>query len=296
MKYYPLLGVKTSQWGQHTYVGVAPGQNALGVICTTFSVLLLWQLLSIWRSKWSKAGRKELYLIAGLFLMILYCLSLIHSATATICLLLGAFTMLGLGLRFVNKRIIGAYVLLAVIGIGVAQLFFDIYGTVVELTGHESTMEGRIRLWTYLLETDTHPMLGTGFESFWLGQRAIDIRAMPGFQWAVEAHDGYIELYLNLGIVGLLIFIGVVVVAFWKICRQLSTDFEWGRFQMACLVVILLHNWSEAGFKGLSFPFLILFLVAVNYRHLRMGPEASPLEAAASEEELELVYSENNAW
>ena len=51
-------------------------------------------------------------------------------------------------------------------------------------------------------------------------------------------------------------------------------------------------KWVMA-FTGL---FLILFLVAVNYRHLRMGPEASPLEAAASEEELELVYSENNAW
>ena len=47
------------------------------------------------------------------------------------------------------------------------------------------------------------PILGAGFESFWLGPRLERLwRAFPVFQ-PNEAHNGYIEVYLNLGWVGL---------------------------------------------------------------------------------------------
>jgi O-antigen ligase len=293
MKYFPALGIKTTEWGLHTPCGIAAGGNALGCICVIISLFLLWHSLPAWRSRRSKAGRNELYLIAGLLLLVGYCLGKIHSATATISLLISALIMLFLGLRFVNKRLIGVYALTGIIILGIAQLTFDIFGIIVDLSGHESTIEGRGELWKILLDTDTNPILGTGFESYWLGEEAAKIRSIPGFQWAVEAHNGYLDLYLNLGIVGLLIFAGVIFATFWKISLELPRNLEWGRFQMGCLVAILLHNWTEAGFKGLSFPFLVFFLLAVNYPQLRMGPVAPSLEATGPEWETELVYSED---
>ena len=98
---------------------------------------------------------------------------------------------------------------------------------------------------------DTNPILGTGFESFWLGERVQTIWAQ--IKWRPnQAHNGYLEMYLNLGAVGLCIFLGVIIATFRKIRLDLLTDFDWGRLRMCLLVAILAHNWTEAGFRGLK--------------------------------------------
>jgi hypothetical protein len=93
-----------------------------------------------------------------------------------------------------------------------------------------------------------------------------------------------------LGVVGLGIFAGATLSAFQKIRVDLLECFELGRFEMGCLVGILAHNWTEAGFKGLSFPFLVFFIISVRFRGEPVLADASNL-ALASEDEAELVYS-----
>ena len=126
--------------------------------------------------------RKELQLIIGLLLMVGYCLAKAHSATSAICVLLGGLTMVVLGLRSMNKRAIGTYVVATTLLFGFAQLTFDIYGNIVELSGHEITIEGRGVLWGLLLTFGTNPISGLGFESFWLGDK-LD-RFTKGFRGA----------------------------------------------------------------------------------------------------------------
>lgn len=295
IKYYPALGRTASPWGGMTNSGIAGGKNQLGGICSILGLFFLWQFFQILRMEKSSARRNELRLTAGLLLMTGYCLWKAHSATSHLCLLLGVLTMVFLGLRSVNKRTIGAYAAAGILVLVVAQLTFDIYGKVVALSGHESTIEGRGRLWETLLETDTNPILGEGFESYWLGKRAEEIWNMKEFWWRPnQAHNGYLELYLNLGVVGLLIFAGVIFATFWKIRLDFVWNSEWGRFQMACLVAILVHNWTEAGFKGLSLPFFVLFIIAVNYPRFGIGRVAPFLEAYRLDEETELTYSGSN--
>jgi len=84
------------------------------------------------------------------------------------------------------------------------------------------------------LQTDTNPLFGAGFESYWLGERTAKMWAMPEFWWHPnEAHNGYLELYLNLGIIGLCIFAGVIVATYKKSRME------------------LLHNLSGALWTGL---------------------------------------------
>ncbi|MBA3353002.1 MAG: hypothetical protein H0U23_11400, partial [Blastocatellia bacterium] len=55
---------------------------------------------------------------------------------------------------------------------------------------------------------------------------------------------------------------------------------EWGRLEMGCLVGILAHNWTEAGFKGLSFSLFVFFVIAVRYRREQVfSPDPSLLFA-----------------
>ena len=251
--------------------------------------VFVWHLLQVWRAPRSPTRRNEIYLMIGLLLMTAYLLRKAHSATSWVALLLSLLTMVFLGFRSVNKKVIGVYVVAAVVVCIVAQLTFDVYGQFVDVSGHESTIEGRGRLWEILLQMDTNPILGTGFESFWLGERVQNIWAQV--RWHPnQAHNGYLEMYLNLGAVGLCIFLGVIIATFRKIRLDLLTDFDWGRLRMCLLVAILAHNWTEAGFRGLSLTFFMFFIIAIDYWKLKVVA-AEPSFHRGSLEERELVYS-----
>jgi hypothetical protein len=71
--------------------------------------------------------------------------------------------------------------------------------------------------------------------------------------------------------------------------------FEWGRFEMGCLIGILAHNWTEASFKGLSFSFFIFFLLAVRYRS-EPGFTSTPDLVLTSEVHEDLLVSDSNTF
>jgi exopolysaccharide production protein ExoQ len=266
MKYYPTLGRRGSEWGGMTNIGITGGKNELGGVCLIWGLFLLWQLLNLFRRR-NAMFRGEWQLTMMLLLMVGYCLWKTHSATAVLSLGLSGITMVLLGLRTVNKRAIGTYIWAAIILLCIAQLTFGIYGKIVDLSGHESTIEGRGRLWNVLLQTDSNALLGAGFESYWLGERVEKIWAMPEFWWHPnQAHNGYLELYLNLGLGGLCLFLGVIVSTYRNIRIAMLETFEWGIFRMSCLFAILAYNWTEAGLKGLGLTFWFLFLISINYK------------------------------
>jgi O-antigen ligase len=292
IKYFPPLGRTAGEWGAMTNRGIAEGKNGLGAICLSLGLVFLWHSLRVLRSENSKWRKNELYWMLGLWLMQGYCLRKAHSSTSIITLLLSSIIMVGLGLRFVDKRRIGVYAFAGIVCLIIAQSLFDVYGSVVNLSGHEATIEGRGRLWDYLLRNNSNPILGAGFEGYWLGPRLQQIWAMPEFWWhPTQAHNGYLETYLNLGLVGLFLVLGLFIVTFQKCHQTLLSDFDWGRFGLAYLVALIAHNWTEAGFKGLSVGFFVFFIIAINYPSRRSrGPLWSSRDVETIEQP-ELVSS-----
>jgi len=73
----------------------------------------------------------------------------------------------------------------------------------LQTMGRNPTLTGRTEVWKAILPFAQNPIFGSGYESFWLGDRLVTIGQMinsPGIQ---EAHNGYLEIYLNLGWIGL---------------------------------------------------------------------------------------------
>ena len=159
--------------------------------------------------------------------MIGYLMRKAHSATSFMCFLLGAALMLLLGQRWVNRKLIGTYVIVAVIAFITADAAFGILDLIVNVTGHESTLLGRRQLWGELLALHTNPFFGVGFESFWLGPWVSDLAAKRGFI-PNEAHNGYLETYLNLGLIGLLLLLALLVATFRKVRASLLTNCNGG--------------------------------------------------------------------
>jgi O-antigen ligase len=258
-------------------------------------LVFVWHLLQVLRTEKNTSRRNEVRLITVLLLMVGWCLWKAHSATSWISLIGAALVMMFLGFRTLNKRLIGTYAVAAAVVLVIAQLTFDVYGKIVDVSGHESTLEGRGRLWSRLMAMDTNPIFGVGFESFWLGDRLDQF--WEEFRWKpTQAHNGYLEAYLNLGVVGLLILIGFILATFYKCRHELLGNFDWGRLRMGLLIAIVVHNWTEAGFKGLAFAFLVLFIIAIDYPAFAIASSQASLEATTPEEETELVYSQEKFY
>jgi O-Antigen ligase. len=146
-------------------------------------------------------------------------------------------------------------------------------------------------IWTRLLEVQTSPILGVGFESFWLGERTKLLEGLF-FYSLNEAHNGYLETYLTLGLVGVFLLIGLLVATFWKIRLELFRNFEWGRYRLGFLVAIILYNWTEAAFKTVSATWFIFYIIAMDYPRSHLASAQSSVGLARSEEDRELAYVE----
>jgi O-antigen ligase len=200
-----------------------------------------------------------------------------HSSTSLVCLLIGVGLMLFLGLRFVKVRQVGVYLVAAVIVGVLAETAFGIHNYVLQILGKDPTLTGRTELWQILLKWDINPILGVGFESFWLGSRVQKLSEMIRGIVFNEAHNGYLETYLNLGLLGLAITAGLIGATFSKARRTLVLDFHFGRFRFTYVIIFIIFNWTEAAFRTHCFPFFIFFLAAIDY------PARSPLEESSSD-------------
>jgi exopolysaccharide production protein ExoQ len=293
IKYYAELGRSFDEWsGMPMNNGIAVGKNMLGADCFILGLFFFWYLLNTWRQPKSEARRKELLLIAGFGCMIWWLLSKANSSTSIISLLVGITFLLLLDRPFVKKNFIGTYILVGAALVAVAQMTFGLSKHVAGAMGKDPTLTGRTELWQQLLGFDINPIFGTGFESFWLGDRIRKFFEL--YRWhANEAHNGYLETYLNLGLVGLFLIIGLFIATFWKSRRELFTNFQFGRFRLAFLVAVIVYNWTEAGFKNVSPTWFVFYIIALDYPMAQLAPVDMSADTRYSAEDGKLSYAES---
>jgi O-antigen ligase len=147
------------------------------------------------------------------------------------------------------------------VAIPLFALFIDTVGTLVHSLGRSTNLTGRTAIWKAVLSLHTNPLFGTGFESFWLGSRLESVwnMSVKGIQ---EAHNGYIELYLNLGLVGLFLLGVLIVTGYRHAIAAFRRDPQDGRLRLAYLAAALIFSLTEAGFRMLG-PIWFAFLLAV---------------------------------
>jgi exopolysaccharide production protein ExoQ len=118
-----------------------------------------------------------------------------------------------------------------------------------------------------VLGLKTNPWIGTGFESFWLGPRLEFMRnALPNFP-INEAHNGYLEVYLNLGWAGLCFVVVLLITGYTRIISGIRLDPEKGCLFMGFLLCSLFYCFSEAGFRIMTVSWFFLLLVIIGASH-----------------------------
>jgi exopolysaccharide production protein ExoQ len=291
IKYYPQWGMGFDEWGTATNTGITTNKNALGADCLILGYFFFWYLVQTWKTDRNTWRRNELRLIAGFLIGIWLLFLKAHSATSLTSLFVGLLVVVFVGIRSVNKNFIGTYLLGALVLVAVAELAFGISGRYSEALGRGAGLSGRTLLWTHLLELHTNPIVGTGFESFWLGERPKLLEGIF-FYLPNEAHNGYLETYLTLGLIGLFLLIGLFVATFRKIRLELFQNFEWARFRLGFLAAMVVYNWTEAAFKTVSATWFIFYIIAMDYPRSHLTSAQSSVGLARSEDDMELAYVE----
>jgi exopolysaccharide production protein ExoQ len=165
---------------------------------------------------------------------VLYVLSLVvlyfsKSATGYIVFIVLNLSVLVilLWLRIYNhlKRI--HYLLLLGVGSLAGLLALINLNTIFGLFNRDATMTGRIGLWSHLVEVASpHLWLGHGFGAVWtLDAFREEIRLLVG--WASQpliGDNGFLDIYLHLGIIGLALFVGILVLFTVRAIRYALTQ------------------------------------------------------------------------
>src|SRR5205814_2603507 len=293
IRYYPHLGRSYDKWtGLASYRGIAIGKNQLGADCLILGFFFFWYLLQTWRTQRSSQRRNELLLIAGFLIGIYWLFAKAHSATSTITLFVAILVYVFVGIRPTIKNFIGTYTLAALALIVAAELAFGISGRLSEVLGRGSDLTGRTELWEHCLQFQDNPIFGAGFDSFWLGGRRAKVAGFYGKWRPGGAHNGYLTIYLNLGVIGLSLLIGLLITTFWKIRLELFRNFDWGRYRLGILLAVLLRAWTEETFATYGSLWFVFYIIALNYPRTYLTTGRPSVRVARSEESREFAYAE----
>jgi O-antigen ligase len=255
-KFYPFLGRIYTVFGRQMWVGVTGHKNALGALCAFVGIVLVWHNLA----NWPKIDRIDASLVA----LDIYLLYGSKSTTSDIIFLMGVSILV---VQFLMKGDIKKLNRILVVGfcffIVLQLLAVSFLPALINATGKDSSLTGRIPLWQELIKMGNQaPILGHGFASFYLNpDRLAELWRRVG--WTPEtSHNGFIEVYLNLGIVGLVILIMLLTQTHRNIMRSCDSNPEFGRLKFVLFISVLFHNFSESSFGMPSALLWLLFLLA----------------------------------
>lgn len=265
IKYYPDLGRTYNQWTwTPMYNGVTTNKNSLGVICLVCGLGSLWSLIGVYEERTMPNRTVRLAAHASLVAAAAFLILKADSMTSLSCLGMAGAVMLLTTQRWIVGRTGGIQALVAgAIALPLFAVFIDSAGQLLHSLGRNSTLTGRTGIWKAVLSLHTNPLLGTGFETFWLGSRLQSVWDMTekGIQ---EAHNGYLEVYLNLGWIGVILLLFLLVVGYREALATFRLDPQAGRLRLAFFTASVVYSLTEAGFRMMN-PIWIAFLFAATH-------------------------------
>jgi len=268
IKYYPDIARYYDPWTGRQFVsGVATDKNMLGMVCLVYGLGALSQFIVVYQTQKRRLRVRRMIAYGALLAMLFWLFSAADSMTSLTCFYMGGFLIIMTSFPKIARRQPIVHLLVAILvtaSFGVLFLHAG-EGAALAQMGRNPTLTGRTEIWTGLLRFAGSPLFGVGFDSFWLGERVQRIGASGGFLAGInEAHNGYLETYLNLGWVGVGLLLAIIVIGYRHIMVTLRRERSVGTLSLAFFVVAVIYNFTEAGFRaGSSVWFALMFSILV---------------------------------
>ena len=288
IKYYQDWGRIIDDWGHSYYTVVTLDKNMFGYLLFAYGLFFASALVHAFRQDASShpTRRTDLVCYGLLLAMVAWLTPLANSKTSLLAFVCGIAVILALQFPQI-KRNLWSFLIATVLIAAISNVFFSIQGAVLEASGRDATLTGRTEIWKTVLNEPNNPLLGTGYASFWLGERLQRIWALYPRTPLLQAHNGYIEVYLNLGVVGVALLGAVLWTGLRNAGRRLraahdttgnADDSLFRTFAIAYILAYLVYNMTEATFQGLNFLFIIFLLLAFDFQRTCFDANGSYIE------------------
>jgi len=259
-RWYPQFGRQFSHSGEPYWSGVTEEKNGLGALCMVFGLAFLYYFLQIYRDEKGPHRKRQLIGHFLVFGMAVYLLVGSRSMTALASFLMAAVPMiLTFRYRGARKPVFVHTMVLGAIGVAVCALFLNIGSGMLTELGRNATLTGRTAVWHDALRLAGNPIAGTGFESFWIGPRLDEMAELTGMRLN-QAHNGYLEIYLNLGWIGVALLALILITAYRRVVKAVRWMSPTASLGLAFFMIAITENFTEASF-GMAGPVWIGFLV-----------------------------------
>jgi O-antigen ligase len=240
------------------YQGYFEGKNYLGECAAVAFLLSLHELLY-------RGRRRVLGIIVVAIAILLVFLSDSKTAfgLALISPFLAGFTLIVRKLTRISPAIIllsipFLYILLSsVSNFNMGRISYMLYG--------DSTLTGRTIIWDFAQhEIDRSPLLGWGYQSFWLVPDSPAIVDAPGWvKMMPNAHNGYYDTMLEMGYAGLALLLTFVIATLHAIGRVADRDLARAQLVLSLALFIILYNFFESlWMRGFEFLWVVFVIVA----------------------------------
>jgi O-antigen ligase len=274
MKYFLDIGVYYNPWTYTpSFCGITTDKNGLGRLAWVSGLFLVWSLDNPALSGWYKKIRSRWWeaIVLGLCMMVLV---QSNSATSLVCFTAVVSVYFVARMRWLRRRpslmISGAlvFILMSFLFLGIP----DLRKAVTESLGRKPDLTERTDVWAGAMALKTNPLVGVGFASFWLtrGAQEMGQRMQLG-----EAHNGYLENYLNTGLIGCALLLVVLLCAGRNTLRHIAADSPTGYLYAALFLGGILYNYTESALNDTSLVGFLIWQVATWHRLQSSVPATS---------------------
>jgi exopolysaccharide production protein ExoQ len=266
---YSVLGRGFDEFGNVTNTGVTTNKNTLGLITFVIAIGVVWNLRVLLRNRKQSNRGRRLWAQVILIVLAVAVFKMANSATSIVCLILGSLLMTVTGMRWVRRRPSRMHtVVLAIASVVAVAMLLGVDETIVHALGRKTDLTGRTEIWKTVIPMARNPIVGSGFESFW-NSSSTTLNSFTGvqsrmFKDLVSAHNGYIDVYLNLGWVGVCLMVLILITGYWRASAAFRRDSEMGGLILAYIITAAVYSITEAGFRMLT-PNWIFLLFAIVY-------------------------------
>lgn len=243
--------------------GVTAHKNALGVMAAMGLLALAASLAD---------PQREQGAVSRLGFLALCVASLVLSDSATPVPVLGfALLVLVIARAASPRSAVPSLLLLAATAVAILVPFFAAeLGAIAALFGRNDDFSGRTFVWAYSIELlQHHLVLGWGFGGFWNGEAALVFLRWAHFP-VTHAHNGFLQLGLDAGVAGLVLFVAALLSFASRARELLKTDLAYGHwFVFAYAAFYLAGNVTESRLLAGNQALTMLFVFVVVRTNIR---------------------------
>lgn len=278
IKYYGELGRGYTPDGLAMNTGVTTFKNELGVTVLVVSLFTVWHVITLLRTRNLPNRGRHLLAQGALLAFGIALFVMADSQTSIACFILGFGLILATELKITRRRPALVHVLcLLVLLTGGLTLFFGGGAGVASAMGRDSNFSGRTDIWAALIKAAPNAVVGAGFESFWISPNVLKFQhTLTAEGWwhpegLNEAHDGYLEVFLNLGLMGVGLILWILIRGYRRALAAFRRNPSLGGLMLAYIIPAVFYNFTEAGFRMVYLMWIFLLLAIISAMGIAAG-------------------------